>query len=113
MMVDNSRAVSPQTMLGNIAWAGSWPGVGIDGEVETLSDLSTATGAGRIADLITLVADGSGTQRFYIIQYKNDNERAIALLERWIDQYGDDRDPDLEDQIDQLNNNRLSLHERC
>ena len=46
--------------------------------------LSTATGAGRLADLIGLIVDGSGMQRWYSIEHKQPNERAIALLKKWI-----------------------------
>jgi hypothetical protein len=113
MMVDSSRAISTEALLGNTVWAASRSSADMYGEVGAPNDLSTATGAGRLADLIVLIVDGSGMNRWYIVEHKKINERAIALLQRWIDQYGDDRDPDLDEQIRELNTNRLSLHKRC
>jgi hypothetical protein len=113
MMLENSRAISARSLLDDTMRAGSWLVADMDGEIEAPADLSTATGPGRVADLIGLTVNGSGMQRFYTIRYKTVNERAIALLQRWIDQYGDDRDPDLDQQIRELNYNRVSFHERC
>jgi hypothetical protein len=113
MMVDSSHATSAQAFLGNTVWASSWSRAEIPGEIDAPNDVSTATGAGRLADLIALIVDGSGTHGSYIIEHKQINERAIALLRKWIDQYGDDRDPDLDEQIMELNKNRLSLRKQC
>lgn len=112
MTVDSSRAVSARTIPGYTAWASS-SGAGMPGEVAAPSDLSMTTGAGRLGDVIALIVDGSGMSRWYIVEHKRVNQRSIALLRRWINQYGDDRDPDLDQQIMELNKNRLSLHERC
>jgi hypothetical protein len=113
MMIDSSRAISTESLLDNTVWAGSRSGADMLGEVEASNDLSTATGTGRLADLMALIVDGSGMGQRYIVEHKQTNERSIALLRRWIDEYGDDRDPDLDEQIKELNTNRLSLHERC
>jgi hypothetical protein len=74
------------------------------------TDLSTATWAGRVADIIALMIDSSGVQQVYIVEFKRYvNEEGIKLLQMWIEQYGSDRHPDLDKQLEELNVNRLSF----
>jgi hypothetical protein len=79
-------------------------------KIEASTDLSTATWAGRVADIIALMIDGSGMRQVYIVEFKRRvNEEAIKLLQTWIEQYGSDRDPDLDKQLEELGANRLSF----
>jgi hypothetical protein len=81
---------------------------------EALTDLSTTTNTGRIADLIDLAVENSGMSRFYVIGLKpNVNTRMVNLLRQWIEEYGDDEDPDLDLQLAELRSNRLALREQC
>jgi hypothetical protein len=79
-------------------------------KINAPSDLSTATWAGRVADIIALMVDSSGMRQVYIVEFKRHvNDEAIRLLQTWIEQYGSDRDPDLDKQLKELNANRLSF----
>jgi hypothetical protein len=86
------------------AFANQWLG----DETDAPTDLATATRAGRVADIIALLIDSSGMRQVYFIEFKrNVNEESIKLLQSWIGQYGSDRDPDLEQQMRELNANRV------
>ena len=78
--------------------------------IDAPTDLSTASWAGRVADVIGLMVDSSGVQKVYIVEFKRYvNEEGIKLLQTWINQYGSDRDPNLDKQLAELNANRLSF----
>ena len=83
------------------------------GGVEAPSDLSATTSTGRIADLIALAIDNSGGSRFYIVSFQPANTGIVGLLRRWIDEYGDEEDPDLDLQLAELRRNRLALRGQC
>lgn len=77
---------------------------------ETPPDVTTVTWSGRVADIIMLMIDSSGRQKVYIVDLKpNVNWEAVDLLERWLDEYDDDCDPDLDEQMRQLQANRLAF----
>ena len=41
------------------------------------------------------------------------DNKAIELLSKWIDEYAADRDPDLDQQMEELRRSRLSLRRQC
>jgi hypothetical protein len=91
-----------------------WPEWQHNGDVDPSIDLSTATDTGRIADIIGLAIRNSGMPSLYIVEFKpHINEEAIALLHQWIEEYGCDRDSDLDEQIEDLNRNRLLIRGQC
>jgi hypothetical protein len=61
---------------------------------------TTATRTGRVADMTALLIDSSGTQQVFFKW--NPNEKSIKLLQSWIEQYGSERDPDLDQQMREL-----------
>jgi len=80
------------------------------------ADLSTATSTGRVADIIPLAIESSGAAQFYIVTRKDEtaaNEGMINLLRRWIHEYGDEEDPDLDLQLAELRRHRLAFREKC
>jgi hypothetical protein len=83
------------------------------GGAEAPSDLSATTNTGRVADLIALAIDNSGASRFYIVSFRPASTGMVGLLRRWIDEYGDEEDPDLDLQLAELRRNRLALREQC
>ena len=83
------------------------------GGVEAPNDLSATTSSGRVSDLIALAIDSSGGSRFYIVSFRPASTGMVGLLRRWIDEYGDEEDPDLDLQLAELHRNRLALREQC
>jgi hypothetical protein len=109
MIVSSSNVVLAHSVLDRglcVPWQS-------EGEVEAPSNLSVTTRTGRIADLIALSIENSGASRFYIVKFGPVNTGMASLLRRWIDEYGDNEDPDLDLQLAELHRNRLALRGQC
>jgi hypothetical protein len=74
-------------------------------------DWPTATSrAGRIIDALVVSLDRTGATG--LVRIKGAHSRAadaIALMDRWIEDFGSERDPDLDAQLEDLQADRLRL----
>jgi hypothetical protein len=110
MTLSSSNAILAHPMLDHDVW----PDWQYKSSADAPTDLSTVTNSGHVADIIVLTIENSGSSRFYIVNFRHSsNTGMINLLRRWIDEYGDDEDPDLDLQLAELRSNRLALREQC
>jgi hypothetical protein len=110
MILASSNAILAHLLLD----PGVWPDWQREGGADAPTDVSTSSNTGRVSDIIALAIDNSGMTKTYVIEFKHtSNTRMISLLRRWINEYGDDEDPDLDQQLEELRSNRLAFREPC
>jgi hypothetical protein len=108
MILSSSTAVLAHPLLDHDVWS-DWNG---KSGADAPTDLSTVTNTGHVADIIALAIENSGSLGFYIINFRHSSTiGVINLLKQWINEYGDDEDPDLNLQLEELHRNRLALSE--
>jgi hypothetical protein len=72
---------------------------------------STSAGSriGKWADIITTTIDNSGAMYRVSVMMAPTQPGLLALLERWISEYSDQVDPDLDKQLQSLEQNPLQF----
>jgi hypothetical protein len=81
---------------------------------ESYADTAAVSEAGLCSLLAVASSDRTGISRLLRIERRRSvDAAAVALLERWIEQFGADMDEDLDRQRDELRQSRLALHSPC
>lgn len=108
-MTDATHAIHPTELLENF---GSISAYVEEAGQEADATVSTASASGCLANLLAVSLDRSGTSRFIVIKrHPCVNQAAIDLLQHWIDEYGDDLDPNLDQQLADLQQSRFALRQ--
>ncbi|MEX0696452.1 MAG: hypothetical protein WEB85_16355 [Dongiaceae bacterium] len=78
--------------------------------VPEVEHTSSASATGRTSEALIWMLDNSGRHPRFALQFTPSmNQAAIKLLQQWIDEYGATCDPNLDQQLEELRKNRLSL----
>lgn len=73
-----------------------------------VASASAGTPTGRWADIIAATADSTGAPYRVFLRAKPPAQaELLGLIESWIDEYGDSADPDLDQQVRELEQSRL------
>lgn len=108
-MTDVTHAIHATELLNNFGPVSAYTE---DGAHEADATISTASGAGWLANFLVVSLDRTGTSNLIVMRHlPHVNQSAIDLLQDWIDEYGADLDSDLDQQLDELRQNRLKLRQ--
>jgi hypothetical protein len=73
-----------------------------------VASTSAGTPTGKWADIIVATADNTGAPYRVFVRAKSSAQvELLKLLESWINEYGDSVDPDFDQQVQELERNRL------
>ncbi len=77
-----------------------------------VASTSAGTPTGKWADIIAATADNTGAPYRVFVRAKLPAQvELLKLIESWIEEYGDSADPDLDQQVQELEQNQLRFEQ--